>query len=148
MQEISEDKIQEVSDAVLEHMMNPKNYGVMKDAQYVGMSSDEVTGEYALIYLKIDDKLNISDVTFGCNACQDTVVAGSIFTQMIKGASLEYANKAEETLKQKLKNAPKKQQACTNLILLAFDAAKLHKDKPNNEDMYILKVEQSCEEEQ
>ena len=85
--------VAQVSAEVLEHMMNPKNYGVMKDHDGVGMGVDKKTGEFAMVYIKLDGDI-LKDITFGCNACQDTVVAGSLFTEMVKGDTLDNAIKA------------------------------------------------------
>ena len=141
MENLEKETIQKLNDDVLDHMMNPRNYGKLQNATCVGMGVDKKTNEYGLMYLDIkDDKIN--DVKFGCNACQDTVVAGSFFTEMIKGASLDYAIKSSSMLKEKIKDAPKKQQACTNMILLAFDAALIHKDSNKQKDMHIINLKE------
>ncbi len=140
-------QIKDVSAEVLEHMMHPRNYGEMKDAQGVGMGVDMKTGEFAIIYIHIvDDKINA--ISFGVNACQDTVVAGSLFTEMIKNDSLENAKKTVILMDKKLESAPKKQQACSRMILRGFDAAVINRQNRingQNEDMYKINIKESCE---
>lgn len=147
MAELNDNQVQQVTSEILDHMMDPKNYGKMDNPTCVGAANDSKSGEYTLIYLLIEDK-NLKDIKFACNACQDTVVAGSLFTEMIKGESLEYAKQAAKRLSIKIKDAPKKQQACSGMVLRAFEAALLHLEaKANGEeiDMCSLEMEESCD---
>jgi nitrogen fixation NifU-like protein len=143
----TEEEINKVTAEVLEHMMNPKNYGKMEGAHGVGMGVDKKTGEFAMVYIKVADG-TLEDITFGCNACQDTVVAGSLFTEMVKGDSLANAVKASLIMDEKLAAAPKRQQACSKMVLRAFDAAlenKVHRDNGDEEDMFTIDMKESCE---
>jgi nitrogen fixation NifU-like protein len=105
-------KVAEISAEVLDHMMNPKNYGVMKDYDGLGMGADKKTGEFAMVYIKLDGE-KLKNITFGCNACQDTVVAGSLFTEMVKGDTLDNAVQALRLMEEQLSFVSKKQQACS-----------------------------------
>jgi len=140
-------EIARVSAEVLEHMMNPKNYGKMENADGIGMGVDQKTGEFAMVYIKVDDNI-LSNITFGCNACQDTVVAGSLFTEMVKGDTLENAISALKLMREKILTAPKRQQACSNMVLTAFRAAIIHRDNKANgieEEMFTIDMKESCE---
>ena len=142
-----EDKI-EVTDIALEHLMDPKNYGNICCADAVGMGYDPKTAEFVTIYLKLKQNL-IEDIKFNTNGCGDTVVAGSLFTEMIKGASLDYAIKAHKKLYDQIKSLPAKQQACSLVVLKAFEAALLHKEKKEKgkevEEFERLELDVSCE---
>ena len=145
--QINEEERNRVTAEVLDHMMNPRNYGKMEGADGIGMGVDKKTGEFAMMYIKVEDH-KISDISFGCNACQDTVVAGSLFTEMVKGDTLANAVKASLIMDEKLNIAPKRQQACSRMILKAFDAAlenKQHRDNGENEDMFTIDMKESCE---
>lgn len=145
---LNEHQVQEVTNEILEHMMSPKNYGQMDNPTCTGMGIDMKTGEFAIVYLLLDDESVISDIKFGCNACQDTVIAGSLFSEMIKGMNLVYAKDASNRLEIKLQDAPSKQKACSMMILKAFEASLLHKrskDEGGVEDMCSLPLEDSCE---
>jgi nitrogen fixation protein NifU and related proteins len=145
---LNESQVQEVTSEILEHMMSPKNYGQMDNPTCVGMGIDRKTGEFALIYLLLDNENIIEDIKFGCNACQDTVIAGSLFSEMIKGMSLAYAKDAAKRLEAKLQDAPPKQKACSMMILKAFEASLLHKlskDDGGVEDLCSLDLNDSCE---
>ena len=148
MEELNEDEIRDITAEVLDHMMSPRNYGKIDDASGVGMGIDTSNGEFALIYLDIDEDENIKDIKFSCNACQDTVIAGSMFTEMVKGESLDYGKKSAILMNEKIKSAPPKQQACSGMVIKAFDAAALHvedKKAGSSEEMRKLELEISCE---
>ncbi len=148
MAELSENQIQDVTAEILEHMMAPKNYGQMENPTCTGMGVDTKTGEFALIYLQLDKENVIEDIKYGCNACQDTVIAGSLFTEMIKGMNLAYATNAARRLEEKLADAPPRQRACSMMVIKAFDASLLHKaskEAGGIEDMCSLELTDSCE---
>lgn len=148
MADLNEHQIQDVTAEILEHMMAPKNYGQMENPTCTGMGVDTKTGEFALIYLQLDDEEIISDIKYGCNACQDTVIAGSLFTEMIKGMNLMYAKDASKRLAIKLEDAPPRQRACSMMVIKAFDASLLHKaskEAGGGEDMCSLELNESCE---
>ncbi len=132
---------------VLEHLMNPKNYGKLDDADGVGIALDEKTKEYVIFYTKLEGDI-IKDVKFATNGCQDTVVIGSMFTQMILGNDTEYANKAVEKMHEKLGTLSPQQQICADIVFTAFIASlKNHENRQNGEDeeLHVLKMKESCE---
>ena len=92
-----------MSPEVLEHLMNPKNYGKLEEPNGVGVALDEKTKEYVIFSILLDDTL-IKDVKFATNGCQDTVVIGSMFTDMIMNNNLEYAQGAIKKMNDKLGN--------------------------------------------
>ena len=132
---------------VLEHLMNPKNYGKLDDADGVGVALDEKTKEYVIFYTKLDGD-TIKDVKFATNGCQDTVVIGSMFTQMIKGNDTEYANTAVQKMHDKLGNLSAQQQICADIVFTAFIASFENYENRQNgadEELHVLKMKESCE---
>jgi len=132
---------------VLEHLMNPKNYGKLDDPDGVGVALDEKTKEYVIFYTKLDGDI-IKDVKFATNGCQDTVVIGSMFTQMILGNDTEYANTAVEKMHEKLGKLSVQQQVCADIVFTAFIASlKNYENKQNgaDEELHVLKMKESCE---
>ena len=133
---------------VLEHLMNPQNYGKLENANGVGVAVDEKTGEYTIIYLFIDQTI-IKDIRFATNGCQDTVVVGSMFTQMIKDQDTDYAQKAIKKLYEKLGNKmTAKQQICADMVFTSFLAALKNYENLLNgktEEAHILKMKESCD---
>ncbi len=133
---------------VLEHLMNPQNYGKLDNANGIGIALDEKTGEYTIMYLLIDN-IKISDIRFATNGCQDTVVVGSMFTQMVKEQDTEYAQKAIKKLYEKLgSHMTAKQQICADMVFTSFIAAlKNHENllHGKEEEAHILKMKESCD---
>ncbi len=135
---------------VLEHLMNPKNYGKLDDADGVGVALDEKTKEYVIFYTKLDGDI-IENVKFATNGCQDTVVIGSMFTQMILGNDTNYANTAVQKIHDKLGKLSAQQQVCADIVFTAFLASlKNYENKQNGEDeeLHVLKMKESCQVEQ
>lgn len=146
--EQNQEQLSRINAEVLEHMMNPRNYGKMEDANAIGMATDEKTAEFTIIYIKVDENEILQNITFGCNACQDTVVAGSLFTEMVKGDTLQNSIKALKLMDEKILTAPKKQQACSGMVLTAFRAALINRENRINnidEEMFTLNMKESCE---
>ena len=136
-----------MSPEALEHLMYPKNYGKLDDADGVGVALDEKTKEYVIFYTKLDGEL-IEDVKFATNGCQDTVVIGSMFTEMIKGNDIDYAQTAVEKMHDKLGQLSAQQQVCADIVFTAFVASlknKENKDKGADEELHVLKMKESCE---
>jgi len=144
---LDDKQIKNVSAEILDHMMYPRNYGKLEEAQGVGMCVDKKTGEFVMLYINIYNDI-INTIQFGANACQDTIVAGSLFTEMVKGDNLENSIKAAKLMDKKLEGAPKKQQACSRLVLRAFDAALINRDNLNNgkdEEFFTIDLEETCD---
>lgn len=132
---------------VLMHLMDPKNYGKLENASGVGVAVDEKSGEYVIFYSLMDD-LNIIDVRFATNGCQDTVVVGSMFTEMIKGYDVEYAQSSIAKLNEKLGGATPQQQICADMVLSSFVASMMNYENLQNgksEEMHVLKMKETCE---
>ncbi|MBL6970188.1 MAG: iron-sulfur cluster assembly scaffold protein [Campylobacterales bacterium] len=144
---LDDNQIKDVSAEILDHMMYPRNYGKLEEAQGVGMCVDKKTGEFVMLYINIHNDI-VNTIQFGANACQDTIVAGSLFTEMVKGDSLKNAIRAAKLMDEKLENAPKKQQACSRLVLRAFDAALINRDNQNNgkdEEFFTIDLKETCD---
>lgn len=136
-----------MSPETLEHLMNPKNYGKLEEYSCVGVALDEKTGEYVVFYTLLNGEI-IVDVSYATNGCQDTVVIGSMFTDMIKGNDLDYANGAIEKMHQKLGDLTPQQQICADIVFSAFIASIKNFEnlsKGEKEEMHVLKMKDSCE---
>jgi nitrogen fixation NifU-like protein len=132
---------------IIEHLMHPKNYGPLENPTGVGVGHSEQTGEFVIFYLRSNNDL-IESVSYATNGCQDTVVFGSMFTQMIQGETFEYAHDAAQKLDQKVREGSPKQQACATMVLKAFEAAKIHEDRQNQgfeEELHTIEIGMDCE---
>ena len=136
-----------INKEVLEHLMQPKNYGKLEDANGVGVALDEKTQEYVIFYTKLDGE-KIQKVRFATNGCQDTVVIGSMYTDMITNNTVDYANEAIERMHEKLGTLSQQQQVCADIVFTAFIASMKNyenRQKGLDEELHLLKMKQSCE---
>ena len=136
-----------MSAEALEHLMYPKNYGKLDDADGIGVALDEKTKEYVIFYTKLNEAI-ITDVKFATNGCQDTVVIGSMFTEMIKENDIDYAQRAIQKMHDKLGKLTPQQQVCADIVFTAFIASlKNYENRQNgaDEELHLLKMKESCE---
>ena len=85
------------SEKVMDHFRNPRNVGVLEDADGVGEVGNARCGDIMKIYLKIQDDV-IADVKFETFGCGSAIAASSMATELIKGQpvseALQLTNKA------------------------------------------------------
>lgn len=85
------------SEKVMDHFRNPRNVGVIEDADGVGEVGNAKCGDIMKIYLKIDDDM-ITDVKFETFGCGSAIASSSMATELIKGKpvseALQLTNKA------------------------------------------------------
>ena len=78
------------SEKVMDHFRNPRNVGVLEDADGVGEVGNAKCGDIMKIYLKIDNDI-ITDVKFETFGCGSAIASSSMATEMIKGKPVEEA---------------------------------------------------------
>ena len=78
------------SDKVMEHFLQPRNVGVIEDADGVGEVGNAKCGDIMKMYLKIDDDI-ITDVKFETFGCASAIASSSMATELIKGQRVEDA---------------------------------------------------------
>ena len=79
------------SDKVMDHFNNPRNVGVIEDADGVGEVGNPVCGDVMKITIKLDDTEHIDDIKFQTLGCGAAIATSSIVTEMAKGMTLEEA---------------------------------------------------------
>ena len=80
------------SDKVMDHFRNPRNVGVIENADGIGEVGNAKCGDIMKMYLKIDDGI-ISDVKFETFGCGSAIASSSMATEMIKGQPVSEAMK-------------------------------------------------------
>lgn len=111
---------------LIEHMMEPKNYGSIADADSEGIGKNPENGEKVAIYLRVSEKNHkqtIEDIRFQAIGCTTTVVAGSMITEEAKGLSFERAEELIEMTMKMLENVPSEDAACSEMVVLALKGA-------------------------
>ena len=72
------------SETVMDHFRNPRNVGVIEDADGVGEVGNVQCGDIMKIYMDIQDDV-IKDVKFETFGCGSAIASSSMATEMIKG---------------------------------------------------------------
>ena len=75
---------------VMDHFMNPRNMGDLKDADGVGEVGAAACGDIMKISLKIKDG-KIEDARFKTFGCGSAIASSSMATELIKGRTVEEA---------------------------------------------------------
>ena len=75
------------SEKVMDHFTNPRNVGVIENADGVGEVGNAKCGDIMKIYLKIENDI-IVDVKFETFGCGSAIASSSMATEMIMGKSI------------------------------------------------------------
>ena len=78
------------SEKVMDHFRNPRNVGVIEDADGVGEVGNAKCGDIMRMYLKIDGD-TVSDVKFETFGCGSAIASSSMATELIKGRPVSEA---------------------------------------------------------
>lgn len=81
------------TEKVIENFTNPKNVGELEGANAVGQVGNPSCGDIMKMFLKINDDGVIEDVSFKTYGCGAAIATSSIATEMIKGKTIEEAEK-------------------------------------------------------
>jgi nitrogen fixation NifU-like protein len=105
----------EYSELVIEHFQNPRNVGIIEDADGVGKMGSPVCGDLMEIYIRVDNN-HISDIKFRTFGCGAAIASGSMASEIIKGKSLAEAETlTDEDVAKALGGLPEKKMHCSNL---------------------------------
>jgi nitrogen fixation NifU-like protein len=74
----------------MDHFMNPRNVGVIEDADGVGRAGNPVCGDLMEMSIKIQDDV-ITDIKFRTFGCGAAIASSSMATELIKGKSIDEA---------------------------------------------------------
>jgi NifU-like protein len=83
----------EYTDKVTDLYKNPKNAGMIEDADAVGEAGSLTCGDMLKLYLKVDENGIITDAKFQTFGCGSAVASSSILTEMIIGMPIDEARK-------------------------------------------------------
>ncbi len=113
----------EYSEKVKDHFRNPRNVGVIKDADAIGQVGNPVCGDLMEIQLKVEDNI-IKDIKFRTFGCASAIATSSMVTEMAKGMTLEDALEITRAdVADDLGGLPRVKMHCSNLAADALHAA-------------------------
>ena len=75
---------------IVDHNRNPRNFGVIADADKTMEGFNPLCGDKLKLYIKIDGQ-NISDIAFDGTGCAISVASASLMTDAMKGKSIDEA---------------------------------------------------------
>lgn len=111
------------SELVMEHFTNPRNVGVIEDADGVGKVGNPMCGDVMEMFIKVQDD-HIKDVKFRTFGCGAAIATSSIATEMIKGKSLDEAvGLSNKAVADALGGLPAQKMHCSNLAADAVRGA-------------------------
>ena len=130
------------SEKVMDHFANPRNVGVIEDANAVGEVGNAKCGDIMKMYMKINDEGVIEDIKFKTFGCGAAIATSSMATEMVKGKTIEEALKlTNKAVAEALDGLPPVKMHCSVLAEEAIQAAltDYYTRKGLNPDDYIPK---------
>ena len=111
------------SEKVMDHFMNPRNVGVMPDADGVGEVGNAKCGDIMKIFIKVKDNI-ITDISFQTFGCGAAIATSSMATEMVKGKTIQEAMEVtNKAVMEALDGLPPVKVHCSLLAEEAIHAA-------------------------
>ena len=111
------------SEKVMDHFRNPRNVGVIEDADGIGEVGNARCGDIMKMYLKIKDDV-IEDVKFETFGCGSAIASSSMATELIKGQPVSEAMKlTNKAVAEALDGLPDYKMHCSVLAEEAIEKA-------------------------
>ncbi|MBQ3412219.1 MAG: Fe-S cluster assembly scaffold protein NifU [Oscillospiraceae bacterium] len=111
------------SEKVMDHFRNPRNVGVIEDANAIGEVGNAKCGDIMKMYLKIENDI-VTDVKFETFGCGSAIASSSMATELIKGQPLSEVRKlTNRAVSEALDGLPDYKMHCSVLAEEAIQAA-------------------------
>ena len=111
------------SEKVMDHFRNPRNVGVIEDADGIGEVGNAKCGDIMKMYLKIENDI-VSDVKFETFGCASAVASSSMATELIKGKPVsEVMQLTNKAVAEALDGLPDYKMHCSVLAEEAIKSA-------------------------
>ncbi|MBQ6636584.1 MAG: Fe-S cluster assembly scaffold protein NifU [Lachnospiraceae bacterium] len=111
------------SEKVMDHFRNPRNVGVIEDANAIGEVGNAKCGDIMKMYLKIENDI-VEDVKFETFGCGSAIASSSMATELIKGKPVSEAmNLTNKAVTEALDGLPAYKLHCSVLAEEAIHSA-------------------------
>lgn len=105
----------EYSKEVMKNFLEPKNMGEIKKPDGTGEVGSPACGDIMQLQIKVKDN-KIKDIKFKTFGCAAAIASTSMITQMVKGKTLEYAEKLTmKDVAEELKGLPQIKMHCSTM---------------------------------
>lgn len=105
----------EYSEKVMKNFLKPKNMGEIKNPSGVAEIGSPACGDIMHMEIKVKNNI-LKDIKFKTFGCAAAIASTSMITQMVKGKTLEYAEKLTmKDVAEELKGLPQIKMHCSTM---------------------------------
>ncbi len=109
---------------VMEYFLHPVNAGEVENPDGIGEEGSLACGDMLKLTFKLDKDGRIADVKFKTFGCASAIASASIMTEMVKGLTIEEAEKiTNKDIVDKLGGLPEQKMHCSVMGMEALQAA-------------------------
>ena len=91
-------------DIILEHGKSPRNFGKCAQHSHEAKGYNPLCGDQVQVYLKLNEKQKVEELTFEGSGCAISIASTSIMTELVKGKSFDCARSIVDEFLNMIKN--------------------------------------------
>ena len=91
-------------DIILEHGKSPRNFGKCEKHNHEAKGYNPLCGDQVQVYLRLNEKKAVEQVTFEGSGCAISIASTSIMTELVKGKNFNVAKNIIDEFLNMIKN--------------------------------------------